>query len=112
MTTKNEHGDVNAEGTPTKPPLFGLGAPYATPAVLRHLAAHGRTALELLADHCTGEWGDLDEEDRQANARAVVEGSRILSAYAIGGVRVYVITEAEGDHGVRASTTLLLAEEY
>ena len=61
-----------------------------------------------LLKHISGEWGDLTEEDKEMNDRAVESGDdRIFSAYTIEGLRVYIITEWD-----RSYTTLLLAEEY
>ena len=37
--------------------------------------------VSSLPRHVTGDWGDLDDEDRQANDAALINGSRILSAY-------------------------------
>jgi hypothetical protein len=52
--------------------------------------------------------GDLDEHDRAANRRAGEVGERVLSTYRLRtGVRIWIITEAD-----RASTTVLLLEEY
>lgn len=93
-------------------PLFGLGSVYATPAVLEHLAKCGYMPNALLGRHVHGDYGELDEEDRNDNDQAVVHGSRILSAYRIEGEKVYVITEAADDAGVRRATTLLFASEY
>jgi hypothetical protein len=57
--------------------------------------------------HC-GDWGDLTEEDKQANEDALVHGDRILSHYKLtDGRRIYIITEAD-----RSSTCILLPEEY
>ncbi len=93
-------------------PLFGLGNCYITPAVLGHLAKCGYLPNALLGRHVHGDYGELDEEDRNANDQAVIRGSRILSAYRIEGEKVYVITEAADDTGVRGATTLLFASEY
>jgi len=42
-----------------------------------------------------------------------VDGSRIWSAYnTLRGVKIWVITEAVGDDGDRAATTILLPAEY
>jgi len=47
-------------------------------------------------------------EDQEANDKAVLNGTRILSAYVIGTyVKIWVITEAD-----RSATTLLLPDEY
>ena len=50
----------------------------------------------------TGDWGDLDEEDQPVNDAALIDGSRILSAYVTRkGVRIWVITEAVNEVGLR-----------
>jgi hypothetical protein len=59
------------------------------------------------------DWGDLCDEDRQANDLALIDGSRILSAYRTSlGEKIWVITEAVDDAGNRAATTVLLPGEY
>lgn len=93
-------------------PLFELGMVYGTPAVLKHLEAHSLYPNALLGAHCHGDYGLVNEDDRDANDRAVVDGSRILSAYVVEGERIWVITEAVNEQGVRRSTTLLLPSEY
>jgi len=61
--------------------------------------------------HLSGDWGDLDQEDRSLNDAAVIDGSRILSAYTTRkGERLWIITEASDDH--RLATTIHLASEY
>jgi hypothetical protein len=74
------------------------------------------TALEIrecLARHVTGDWGDLDAADKCANADAITTGARLLSAYKVGDDRrLWIITEAVGDDGERASTCVLTPEEY
>lgn len=58
--------------------------------------------------HSQGFWGEVCDEDKQANDRAVADGDRILSAYLTeNGVRFWVITEAD-----RSATTVLLPQEY
>jgi hypothetical protein len=85
-----------------------LGRTLATPGALRALEEAGEDPRRLLARHSTGDWGELDHEDWQANNRALREGARLLSAYSLrSGLRVWVITEAD-----RSATTLLLPEEY
>jgi hypothetical protein len=92
---------------------FSLGRIVATPAALEALHNAGQQPGEFLARHVTGDWGDLDEEDRSLNDAAVIDGSRILSAYTTRkDERLWVITEAADDHGRRASSCLLLPSEY
>lgn len=68
-----------------------------------------------LSRHSTGDWGDLDEHDTQANAMALEEGTRVMSVYNdveyIEGHptkdRIYIITEHD-----RSATTILFPREY
>ncbi len=92
---------------------FELGQTVATPEALRHIEEAGQTAIEFLRRHAAGDWGDLGDADKAANAAALVDGSRIFSKYHTRlGVALWIITEAVGDQGKRASTCILLPEEY
>jgi hypothetical protein len=87
---------------------FLLGRLVATPGALAALQDAGQDALEFLSRHQHGDWGDMDEEDKQENERSLVNGSRIFSAYTLTtGVRIWAITEAS-----REITTILLPREY
>lgn len=97
------HGTVRA-----RIPRFTLGQVVATPGALDALEEAGQVPQEFLHRHIVGDWGDLDEEDRQTNERAVHGGDRIFSAYHTkNGTKVWVITEYD-----RSVTTLLLPSEY
>ena len=86
--------------------LFRLGRIVATPNALAHLAQ--ADILEAIKRHQAGDWGELDEHDRQANDRALKDGTRLLSVYqSANGIRFWVITEAD-----RSATTLLMPEDY
>ena len=62
----------------------------------------------LLDRHARGDWGSLGSEDWEANDAAVMEGSRVFSAYRLpDDSKVWIITEAD-----RSVTTVLLPEEY
>ncbi len=92
----------------TSKPRFQLGKIVATPGALQTLDEAGCTPLELLRRHVAGDWGDLDDEDQEANERALLDGSRIFSAYVLSsGEKLYVITEAD-----RSSTCVLRPDEY
>jgi hypothetical protein len=93
-------------------PLFALGRCMSTPAVLAHLAEHGVQPLTLLMRHQHGDWGNVDEDDAQANSQAVHTGARLLSTFTVAYAVIWVITEAVGDDGTRAATTLLYPDEY
>lgn len=85
-------------------PRFPLGKTVVTPGAL----ALGIDLVPYMHRHHCGDWGDLDECDKQANEEALEHGLRILSHYKLGGGRrIYSITEAD-----RSSTCILLPEEY
>jgi hypothetical protein len=96
-------------------PLFSLGKLVATPSALEAIKEEGMRPFDFVARHAKGDWGDdLSEEDRLLNDESVKDGSRILSAYVLPKTqeRLWCITEAQGDHGQREATTLLLSSEY
>ena len=87
-------------------PKFPLGALVATPNALSCVSQDDINAA--LQRHMLGDWGDLCDEDKKVNDRAVAEGSRILSAYqAVNSTKFWIITEAD-----RSATTVLLPEDY
>jgi hypothetical protein len=98
----------------TSGPKFDPGQVVATPGALDAIRASGQTPEIFIGAHLEGYWGgELCEEDRALNDEALIDGSRLLSAYkTLRGERLYVISEAVGDDGKRASTCLLLVEEY
>ena len=60
-----------------------------------------------------GHWGAVSPNDQRANEEALQTGARLLSAYETTlGVKIWVMTEAAGDDGRRASTCVLLPEDY
>lgn len=92
---------------------FSTGQIVATPAALDALEDSGQAPIDLLRRHCRGDWGDLSSADKQSNEEALGDGSRIFSAYILTtGVKLWVITEAVNDAGHRASTCILLPDEY
>jgi len=87
---------------------FPLGQTVSTPAAIEALNDSGQSPALFLNRHVSGDWGDLCEDDKQANEDALIHGDRILSAYRTAkGVKIWVITEAD-----RSSTCILLPEEY
>ena len=66
------------------------------------------TIVLALARHCSGDWGEVCEEDWQSNDEAMEVGNRILSAYSTpDGLKFWIITEWD-----RSVTTILLPEDY
>lgn len=89
-------------------PRFPLGLVVATPGALRALEESAESPFDFLYRHASGDWGELDEEDRRENELSLREGFRLLSAYRLrSGEKLWIITEAD-----RSVTTLLLPEEY
>jgi len=87
---------------------FPLGRVVATPGALSALEKAEQLPAEFLDRHVHGDWGDVPEEDKQANERSVEQGLRILSAYTTSaGDKIWILTEAD-----RSATTLMLPEEY
>ena len=90
---------------------FHPGQIVATTGALEALQNAGQTPHEFLVRHLSGDWGDLNDEDRSLNDAAVIDGCRILSAYTTRkGERLWIITEASDDH--RHATTIHLASDY
>lgn len=88
-------------------PLFPLGKTVATPAARDELSDLNYSPLDLLRRHMSGDWSEMDVEDQQSNQDAILNGSRVFSAYTIQSTKFWVITEAD-----RSSTTILLPSEY
>lgn len=86
--------------------LFPLGE-----IVITRNAAEKLLSIDVadaLFRHAQGDWGDVCEEDRLSNEHALVEESRLFSAYhATAGQKFWIITEHD-----RSVTTILLPEDY
>ena len=92
---------------------FSLGQIVATPGAIEAMDESGQNAAFFLARHASGDWGEVTPEDWQLNDEAMVDGSRLLSAYrTLKGKKIWIITEATDDNGHRAATTILLPEDY
>src|SRR4051794_17322252 len=86
--------------------LFRIGRIVAIPKALEQLEPP--EILRAIQRHQAGDWGDVDEHDRQANDQAIIEGTRLLSVYHTENkCRFWLITEAD-----RSVTTVLLPEDY
>jgi hypothetical protein len=85
---------------------FPLGFLVATPGAAAAVQPDELTAA--LSRHVRGDWSLVGAEDWQANDRALVEQTRLLSTFdTADGRRFWIITEAD-----RSSTTVLLPGEY
>jgi hypothetical protein len=99
--------------TMTRKPKFSLSQVLATPGALEALEASGQTPEFFLTKHVQGDWGEVCAEDKALNDQALIDGSRLLSAYrTLKGERLWLITEAADDEGHRVCTTILKPSEY
>ena len=64
---------------------------------------------DSLKRHLRGDWGEMGQEDKDANEIALEEGDlRLFSAYESTGLpKIWIITEAD-----RSVTTILFPDEY
>ena len=84
--------------------LFPPGRIAITPGVAEAFAGRTYLLADLLSRHLTGDWGDLDADNREALAT----GACVLSAYESAGLPwVWIITGPD-----RASTFILLPADY
>lgn len=94
-------------------PKFHLGQIVATPGALDALQQSGQAPKFFLSKHIRGDWGEVCPDDARLNDLALIDGSRLLSAYrTLKGERLWVITEAADEDGNRLTTTLLKPSEY
>ena len=97
----------------TRTVKFNSGRVFSTPDALEAIHRNDEYASTFLARHFTGDWGDVDADDQQANDQALIpdehgEYDRLLSAYHLtDGTKIWVLTEAD-----RSATTILLPSEY
>jgi len=89
-------------------PLFAVGTVVATRGALGAFEKAGQAPSQFLERHVRGDWGNLCDEDAEANNQALIDGSRLLSAYELSdGEKIWIITEAD-----RSSSCLLRPHEY
>lgn len=87
-------------------PRFPLGQLVSTPGALAAVSPPELAAA--VRRHQSGDWGDVDPDDRAENEHALAHGFRLLSVYrTAAGTRFWVITESD-----RSVTTVLLPSEY
>lgn len=104
---------IRLSSTFMRTPIFPLGQILATPGALDALGKCHQNPLSFLARHSSGDWGELSDGDRELNEQAVIDGSRIFSAYRTkNDTKLWVITDAADENGQRSLTTILLPEEY
>lgn len=86
---------------------FQPGQIVSTPAALEAMMRSGISSYILLARHLSGDWGDVDDEDKAASDWAMEAGLAIWSKYELpGGPAIMIKTEWD-----RSVTTLFLPGE-
>ena len=89
-----------------QPPKFEAGQIVSTPKALE--CVDRKEIQQALKRHLKGDWGDLHEDDKEANDLALESGDRLLSAYeSKSGETFWIITEAD-----RSVTTVLMPDDY
>ena len=97
-------------------PTFTLGQLVMTRRVNDLVAddeEFNKFVVKSLNRHAKGDWGDVDDEDKQTNDYSLKAGMRVLSAYnddrfpKHGIATIWIITEAD-----RSATTILFPDEY
>jgi len=102
---------------------FTLGQVVTTSGLFTYLSHSGFSGFinNSLQRHRNKDWGDVSEEDKISNDYAVHEGGRLVSTYKIPVLpgfsssisnHIWIITEAVGESGSRASTCILFPHEY
>jgi len=95
------------QGRPRRPLRIPLGRLAITMGAFALVEEAGVNLAPYIIRHLTGDWGEMDVEDRALNDGALATGGRILSRYETPGGVIWIITE--DGHG---ESTVLLPEEY
>lgn len=91
-------------------PMFNTGQLYKTNGINYAISQDKNYIKELIScfeKYLTGNWGDIEEDDKIANEQALLNNERLLGSYLTSKGKVYIITECD-----RSKTTVLFAEEY
>ena len=91
---------------------FESGKLTATAAVHERMEKDKRFshfAIFSLYRHLNGDWGDLEQEDKDVNEEALSSGDRLFSAYIYKPTneKIWIITEWD-----RSATTILFPSDY
>lgn len=97
--------------------LFKTGIVVTTPGIRRLTSEDvgaARAIQRCLDRHCSGDWGDLCDDDKELNRFSLEEEKKkghtcenLFSSYDTDYGSIYIITECD-----RSATTILLPEEY
>jgi len=90
-----------------------LGLVYCSPAAQRAIEDAGQDPTFFLDRHFVGDWGAVNDEDKRANATALVEGGWLVSGYrTLKNVPLVLLTKIENEGGTAATTVIVLWDEY
>ncbi len=90
--------------------LFVLGRVVCTRGINDALADNANFAefvTGCLKRHASGDWGDMDEQDKRENEYAIGKYLRLFSSYNYRDKKIWIISEAD-----RSVTTILFPSEY
>jgi len=90
--------------------MFKTGLTFITQGVQELVNDNKLTLLDvfkLVDRHSKEDWAELNEQDQNQNHKALINGGRVIGAYTVNEVRLWVITEAGHD-----LTTVILPSEY
>ncbi|WKB50525.1 hypothetical protein [Eleftheria terrae] len=88
--------------------LFDTGFVTRTPGALIAIISAGMSESFLIQRHQSGDFGDIDAEQKAQNAQAVAFGGSVTSCYQLGPrTWVEVITDED-----RRNTTVQLPDEH
>ena len=91
-------------------PTFEIGKLVMTRTVAIDCSENEEFSKEVfrsLERFCSCDWGEMCEEDIEANNEALINGERLLGAYETSMGKIYIITEWD-----RSLTTILYTHEY
>jgi hypothetical protein len=99
---------------------FEPGVLVVTPGIANARERSIINVAALFKRHFSGDYGDIEDDDKRANERIIKDGSRIVSGYDNNAGKVFIITDAESERtvlpdyveGHRAFTTIMLSSEY
>lgn len=102
----------------TNSPKFQTGQIVTTQRVSGDMFNTAQFAIfcqKSLERHRNGDWGDVEEDDKESNEYALTNGQRIFSGYLLpeelkesaNGSKIWIITEHD-----RSVTTILYPHEY
>lgn len=89
---------------------FDTGNLYQTRGIAAAIEENPQFYIEVMEayqKYIAGNYGDLCEEDIEANEEAIKHHGRILAKYNTSCGDIYIITEAD-----RSATTFLFCDEY